>query len=229
MNPDQDDEYLVPLKDQRVFGAGLKRKRVQFIPPAQDPELSTAQHASAGQNVASYYESLVLAKPNTGSDPKSSVQNIPQDTPIADPQICEICKLPIQPPSSADTTLKPHESSLAHQVCLTHSHPPSHLDQRNKGLQYLSSYGWDPNSRQGLGPGGEGRLYPIKLKVKGDTLGVGAKLPKAVREAKVEKKPEKFDAKKVRKREAEAKKKAERLQQLFYQADDVNRYLGMEM
>ncbi|KAI9886252.1 MAG: hypothetical protein M1823_001923 [Watsoniomyces obsoletus] len=228
MNPNEDDEYLIPLKDQRVFGAGLKRKRVHFVPPAPELEGVTAQQPTRGESVASFYESLVL--PNSTNSPASVDPESPAPTTsTGETQICEICKLPIQPSITADTVPRPHESSLAHQVCLTHSHPPSHLDQRNKGLQYLSSYGWDPNDRRGLGPEGEGRLFPIKPKVKGDKLGIGAKLPKAVREAKVEKKPEKLDAKKIRKREAEAKRKAEKMHQLFYQADDVNRYLGMDV
>ncbi len=27
-----DDVYEIPLQDQRVFGAGIKRKRVKFVP-----------------------------------------------------------------------------------------------------------------------------------------------------------------------------------------------------
>ena len=31
-----DEEYTIPLKDKRVFGAGIKRKRVHFVPATHD-------------------------------------------------------------------------------------------------------------------------------------------------------------------------------------------------
>lgn len=33
---DEEDKYLIPLQDQRIFGAGIKGKRVHFIPPTTD-------------------------------------------------------------------------------------------------------------------------------------------------------------------------------------------------
>jgi hypothetical protein len=99
---------------------------------------------------------------------------------------------------------------LAHQVCLTHSHPPSHLDRNRKGLAYLSSYGWDPDARVGLGASGQGIQYPIKSKPKDDKLGIGVVLPKEADRRKKEK-VEKLDAGKIRKLHEKDKKKAERL------------------
>jgi hypothetical protein len=42
----------------------------------------------------------------------------------------EVCKLPIpsQLPGGTTDQRARHESSLAHQICLTHSHPPSHSE-----------------------------------------------------------------------------------------------------
>jgi hypothetical protein len=70
-----------------------------------------------------------------------------------------------------------HAASLAHQVCLAHSHPPSHLDRTRMGLLHLRARGWDPDARQGLGPEGRGIAYPVKAVAKGDRLGVGMASP----------------------------------------------------
>lgn len=133
---------------------------------------------------------------------------------------------------------RPHEASLAHQLCLTHSHPPSHLDRTRHGLRYLSAYGWDPDSRLGLGaPGREGIREPVKAKVKHDTVGLGVnsvdedwssskrdkdKSAQGAKPAKVVK----LNAKQARKGHAEARKKGEMLREMFYRGDDVQRYLG---
>lgn len=112
-------------------------------------------------------------------------------------------------------------------MCLKHSHPPSAIDRTRKGLSYLEAYGWDPDGRTGLGASGEGILYPIKANEKRDTVGLGVKTkPAKNAESLVKKKPDKFDAGRVRKMEDEGKKKREKLQQMFYQNDDVLRYLG---
>ncbi|KAI9751615.1 MAG: hypothetical protein M1815_001031 [Lichina confinis] len=231
-----DDEYTIPLQDQRVFGAGIKRKRVQFVPATSSSTadtVSTPKASSTGESVANFYESLVLAP--SRADPSARVtddfmpvidkESHTPDTRKDDRQLCEVCHLPLSSSGSQDGQ---HETSLAHQVCLEHSFPPSHLDPRNRGLQYLSSYGWDPNSRLGLGPSGEGRRFPVKTKVKKDTLGVGAEVPK--RDGKStgqdRKQKETLDAKRVKEREDDERRKAERLHQLFYQSEEVNRYLG---
>lgn len=121
--------------------------------------------------------------------------------------------------------IKPHETSLVHQVCLAHSHPPSHLDRNRAGVKYLSSYGWDPDSRLGLGAKGEGVRVPIKAKVKNDTVGLGVE--RAISKGQVvAKKVERLDAKGLRRKELEGKKREKRLQQMFYGADDVEKYLG---
>ena len=112
-------------------------------------------------------------------------------------------------------------------VCLTHSYPPSHLDRSRQGLKYLSSYGWDPDSRQGLGITGEGIRAPIKAKFKNDTVGLGVRIKgykKAPRTTAVERK----DAKQVRRMDMKERRTRERLQEMFYGSDDVEKYLGGE-
>jgi G-patch domain len=243
-----DDTYEIPLQEQRVFGAGIKRKRVKFVPSAAS---SPATHISSGASatsVSAFYLNLVLPSGDETSKEASPAPVSQSRTPNLsessqqsrseqlEPQICEICNLPhTSTPNggAAEETseerdalakLRPHEASLAHQVCLTHSHPPSHLDRNRKGLAYLSSYGWDPDARVGLGASGQGIQYPIKPKPKDDKLGIGVVLPKEADRRKKEK-VEKLDAGKVRKLHEKDKKKAERLREMFYRNDDVEQYL----
>ncbi|KAI9679270.1 MAG: hypothetical protein M1817_005289 [Caeruleum heppii] len=234
-----DEEYVVPLQDQRVFGAGLKRKRVQFVPsgssaPSVQPSRAHDEHH--GHSIGDYYLSLVL--PDSKRNPQAispvvSAHQEQMNRPLTTLPRCDVCHLPLDSdaasetivPSPPTTTTTPaHEASLAHQVCLTHSHPPSHLDRHRKGIQYLSSYGWDPDSRLGLGVAGEGIRAPIKGKVKRDTLGIGMKLPEkevGVRPKKVER----LDAKGVRRKEADLRKRGQKLQDLFYASEDLEKYL----
>lgn len=143
-----------------------------------------------------------------------------------------MCKLPVPKATDNETDkeLRPHEASLAHQICLTHSHPPSHLDRTRSGLRYLSTYGWDPDSRLGLGASGrEGIREPIKPRAKHGTAGLGTGLdrdgdPLPPRPAPV--KVQKLNAKQARNKIAEDKKRAERIRKTFYQNDEVLKYLG---
>ncbi|KAL2820485.1 hypothetical protein BDW59DRAFT_150781 [Aspergillus cavernicola] len=252
-NPYEDEDYFLPLEDQRVFGAGITRKRVPFV-RSSDHELSTLTSSApstpsgAGSSIANKYLSIVMQKPlsSSATNPGSSTttRTTTAAPPTADrsysapPPIystststptCEICNLPLPP--SEPNSHKPHESSLAHQACLSHSNPPSHLDRTRHGLRYLESYGWDPDSRLGLGaPGREGIREPVKGKPKADTVGLGAVLPSAAavekREKEKEKVQKKLNAKQVRKGHFDARRKGDKLREMFYRDDDVLRYLG---
>ena len=230
----EDEEYLIPLQDQRFFGAGIKRRRVQFVPPVPVSSSRAQPTVTHETSAASQYQSIVL--PSSQNVPDHKTKYILKDSHEQgrglEDSFCEICKLTVQPcdPGSSHPS-KPHEASLVHQACLSHSHPPSHLDRNHKGLQYLSSYGWDPDSRLGLGTLGEGRRFPIKPKVKNDTLGLGVQLARESQKGTggQKSKEEKLDAKGIRKRGEEEKKKSERLRQLFYQSEEVNRYLQTEV
>jgi hypothetical protein len=238
---EDEDTYEIPLQDQRVFGAGIKRKRVQFVPSTSTTSstlesIPNPSSTSSAKSIGDLYLRLVLPqeKSDAASTPTATA-SLSSDLPDArqstqEAQVCEVCKLPINSDSDTATSssvskVRPHEASLAHQVCLTHSHPPSHLDRNRKGLTYLSSYGWDPDARQGLGANGQGIQFPIKTKPKDDKLGIGVVLPKEGERRKKEK-PEKLDAGKVRKLYEKDKKRAEKLREMFYRNDDVERYLG---
>ncbi|TVY18640.1 hypothetical protein LARI1_G002874 [Lachnellula arida] len=243
----EEDTYEVPLQDQRVFGAGIKRKRVQFVPSSSKaPSIATS--STPAKSVSDLYLKLVLPGDSKGNAEEHETSRSAAAGSAASPgevadegQLCEICNLPfsdLAPPVSGDepettdilsqrppSKPRPHEASLAHQVCLTHSHPPSHLDRSRKGLAYLSAYGWDPDARLGLGASGQGIQFPIKTKPKDDKMGIGVVLPKPGEIMKKEK-PKKLDAGKVKKLYEKDKRKTERLREMFYQNEDVDRYLG---
>ncbi|KAI4203983.1 MAG: hypothetical protein LQ346_001695 [Caloplaca aetnensis] len=236
MVDESEDEYLVPLQDQRAFGAGIRRTQINFVSPRGPRSLQLgAPKPGAGDR----YLAIVLDQ-NGGNEGAKELQpdNVQQRSgdsksgvqKLGGQAVCEICNLPILADAVAldrleTTDIKPHEASLVHQVCLKHSHPPSHLDRNRQGLKYLSSYGWDPDSRQGLGATGTGIRDPIKANPKNNTLGVGAMaLAPANKVTKLP--PKKLDAKKVREAEVKGWKDRERLRNMFYQSDEVDKYLG---
>ncbi|KAL3493254.1 hypothetical protein BJX62DRAFT_201290 [Aspergillus germanicus] len=251
----EDEDYFLPLEDQRVFGAGISKKRVPFV-RSSDHELSTLTSSApstpsgTGNSIANKYLSIVMPKssaPSTSAPSITASDTVPPSTAATttttiDPPktdrsrsappspttstTCEICKLPLPTSETEVQSYKKHESSLAHQVCLTHSHPPSHLDRSRHGLRYLESYGWDPDSRRGLGATGEGIREPIKGKLKADTVGLGAALPSPAVEKRKKEKVQKLNAKQVRKGHVEARKRGEQLREMFYQDEKVLKYLG---
>ncbi|KAL4955111.1 hypothetical protein BDW69DRAFT_127265 [Aspergillus filifer] len=264
----EDEDYFLPLEDQRVFGAGITKKRVPFV-RSSDHELSTlassapATPASTGSSIANKYLSIVMKNSSSSESTPAPTAESETTTPatfmstatpnppaVADSSItvtdrshsappqpttntntsttttCEVCNLPLASTPNEDD--KSHESSLAHQVCLTHSHPPSHLDRKSHGLRYLESYGWNPDSRLGLGAEGrEGIRVPVKGKLKADTVGLGAVVPTSSSATKKRKeKVQKLNAKQVRKGHFDARRKGDKLRELFYQDDEVLRHLG---
>jgi hypothetical protein len=108
-------------------------------------------------------------------------------------------------------------------------------------VRYLSSYGWDPDARRGLGAREEGITAPIKATKKNDTAGLRERSGDLDDVEKRNRNPNpkggatqaaavvvaKSDAKQVRVRALEARKRAERLRATFY-GPDLERYLGPE-
>lgn len=223
----EDDEFLIPLTDQRIFGAGLKRKRVLFVPESNSriqPHGSntTAQSAQA-HTVRQSYLQVVLPDIDTQSRDKAKHEDHERRD-VAGGDLCPDCGLPTEPQ---------HSTSLLHLLSLPQSHPPSNLPRDAVGMRYLSSHGWDPDSRQGLGPQGEGRLYPVKAQEKHDRLGVGLEIPAHVKlEAQVKaggktaRKPPGLTAKQMRQHEAESKSRGARLREDFYGNGELEKYLG---
>ncbi|KAI0117753.1 hypothetical protein GGR51DRAFT_500022 [Nemania sp. FL0031] len=223
---DYDEAEEVPLQHKRPFGSGLKRKRVIFVPASSGTlnSVNESKPSEPSKSVSDIYLSIVLPK-----DTKETVST-PDEINATVPKICDVCKLPVDAHSDVssvgESSSRPHEASIAHQVCLTHSHPPSALDRSRMGLGVLQAQGWDPDARNGLGATNQGISFPLKAKPKNDTLGLGVKVPKDVAAQKKEK-PRLLDAKKVRKMVAEDKKRHERLRHQFYGNPDVEKYLGL--
>jgi hypothetical protein len=225
---DNKDEYYVPLEDQRVFGAGIKRKRIAFV-PASTTTTTQPPTIPNTTSIADQYLSIVLAGSSATAKDKS-----------VQPTAADTTDRPNDSTPPLDTRSPPHhpkQSSIAHQLTLEHSHPPSHLDRSRAGLRYLTSYGFDPDSRTGLGARGEGIRYPLKPQPKHDTVGLRERIDDEASAAMIakskrdearekEKRVVMVDAKEVRRRDGEAKRKAERLRRVFYASDDVEKYLG---
>ena len=211
---DDDDEDDTRLEHKKPFSAGLRRKLIKFV-PASNEEISNPEQKRAAstpaKSIQDIYLNIVMPPRDTASAPPESP---------APHRICELCQLPL-----GEGELVKHETSIAHQVCLEHSHPPSALDRSRMGLGVLQSQGWDPDARKGLGASQQGVQYPIKAKQKEDTLGIGLQVPKDLEKWKKEK-FQKLDAAKVRKKVAEDKKRREKLQRQFYGNTDIEKYLG---
>lgn len=249
---DSDEEYYeVPLRDQRYFGAGIKRKRVHFVPSTTSLPASPKNTSKDGSKSSASERYLAVVFKKSQSEPPlekesaevarddnhqvatQSLQEGIKSQTIAAPTdtICDVCKLPVD--SSHAGGSDKHTASLVHQICLPHSHPPSALDRKRKGINILQSYGWDPDARLGLGASNEGILHPVKAKEKRDTVGLGHGVQyeeeARIKPRKVIPKPKeikKLDAGKVRALDVEQKRKDKRLRDMFYASDDVERYLG---
>ncbi|CAG8197642.1 unnamed protein product [Penicillium salamii] len=233
-----DEDYSLPPETQRPFTSGIRRKPVPFV-RSSNLDTTTTRSTSSGRNVADAYLSIVMkTAPNTSpntptcqSPPARAIQSAPasaEATPPPNPEVpelCTVCKLPLG--TNPET---PHEASLAHQVCLEHSHPPSHIDRTRTGFRYLANQGWNPDERLGLGASGrEGIREPIKASMKFDTAALGTgldkdgdPLPKKPPPPKVQK----LNAKQVRKKFEEDRNRAERMRKVFNQDERILKYLG---
>ncbi|KAJ4153426.1 hypothetical protein LMH87_009912 [Akanthomyces muscarius] len=236
---DHEEHDEIPLHHKRAFGAGLKRKKVEFV-RAQDPDdyisaLPSTRRTSSV--VGDLYASIVLGSSNSSTPSRADTANTDAEnggraestsghpSPQQPASVCPICSLAIT------TTVEAHEASLAHQVSLEHSHPPSALDRSRMGLRALASQGWDPDARVGLGrAGGEGTRYPIRVTPKEDVLGVGATLPERTEEEKKAEAAAKearrqLTAKERKARAKEERDKAARFQAEIYGRQDLDRFL----
>lgn len=244
-----DDTYEIPLQDQRVFGAGIKRKRVRFVPSSSNLSTSTLPASrTSGASIGDFYLNLVLPKGQKSAieqNEEAGARSGGGDS----PPICDICNLPLEStasPPHEETKTKheqqqihaaaqlqkstPHEAALAHQVSLPHSHPPSHIDRHRLGLSYLKTYGWDPDSRTGLGASGQGSRFPVKTAQKYDKLGVGAEVPRGVGargsgRVEKEKRKTRLDAGATRRGMKKEEEKMRGLREEVYGRVDVERLL----
>jgi len=233
MATEADNEYYLPLVDQRVFGAGIKRKRVAFV-PAKNDETSSSIPTAKPSNAANRYLSIVMKTAEPESETPSTVKSETKEQAVPLPLTCEICGQKVS--EGRGVSVNSHETSIAHQMCLEHSHPPSHLDRSHVSLKYLQEYGWDPDARGGLGARREGIRVPIKAKQKNDSAGLGLlqndgdNSNEARQKRKVDSKENhtdvvKLNAKEVRRMEEGKSRRAEKLHRSVY-GEDLSRYLG---
>jgi hypothetical protein len=238
--PEDEEDYYLPPEHQRPFTSGIRRKRVQFVRSSDLDTTTAPPPSSSGTSIADKYLSIVMQKANT--TPSTPTQTLAPTRPSSappqpthpDPSLCEICNLPLTSSSSSSSNSHPHESSIAHQVCLTHSHPPSHLDRTRPGLRYLSSYGWDLDARVGLGAAGrEGIREPVKPRTQTDTAGLGTGIDRdgdVVKKVPVVKAQKKLlNAKQVRKKAEEERRRGERMRKAFHANEEVLKYLGEDV
>lgn len=224
-----DDEDDIPLHHKPAFGAGLKRKRVEFVKAKEsNVGISATATSSSGRLIGDLYASIVLRKSSAGEDDvEKPAKDSDKPRESDEPEICSICSFPIT------TSLQDHESTLAHQVSLAHSHPPSSLDRSRIGLRALASQGWDPDARVGLGREGEGVRYPIKVASKDDTLGIGAaeEIKRRQEEAAKKKQPvvqeevKVLSAKELKLQAAKERQKGVKLQAEIFGRGDLDKYL----
>src|SRR5271168_498650 len=101
---EEDDEYFLPLEDQRVFGAGIKRKRIAFVPSSTLESVASTPTKAVATTSHDRYLSIIEKK--RGGDAQSTEAQSPTATPIAEaPQnLCPICHLPL---SGIDTATSP--------------------------------------------------------------------------------------------------------------------------
>src|SRR5947209_3987273 len=97
---EKDDEYFLPLEDQRVFGAGIKRKRIAFVPSSTLE--SVASTPTKATTTTSHDRYLSIIEKKLSGDDQSTEAQSPTATSIAEaPQnVCPICRLPL---SASDT------------------------------------------------------------------------------------------------------------------------------
>ena len=141
----EEDEYEIPLRDQRYFGAGIKRKRIQFVPSTSNEAAVQSLPTTPSQSAADKYLSIVFkdsapaeraasappaesaARDEISESTRADTEDVAKNGTLGQP--CAICGRPVTTKNMATT----HESSIAHQICLQHSHPPSHIDRTRKG------------------------------------------------------------------------------------------------
>jgi hypothetical protein len=219
--------YMSSMPRTLPFGSGLHKRTIAFVPASDGSLQSTISlpETKSSQSAVDLYLSIVSPDRHLASTLSSEV---------ARSVLCDVCKLPLTSsvpngdntlPSTSSTYSEhyAHANTLAHQVCLPHSHPPSAVDRTRLGLSVLESHGWDPDSRRGLGATGQGIAVPLKPKAKLGNAGIGAVVTtRAPKKEKVKR----LDAGKVRKMVKEESKKTDRLRRQLFGNQDLEKYLG---
>ena len=182
-----------------------KRPEIQFQQQSEDvsTEGELPPKPDRGEIVASFYRSItsrpVTDPPSPSSEDVLLIEPPPKTEPV---QLCPTCQLPL--PSDPKLQRK-HNCSVAHLSKVVDARPPPvnplHIDKSSYGYKVLLSQGWSDQERHGIGAeDNKGRREPVKAsRVKNDTVGLGIKGKKNVKEAIQETKSIQ-SAKEIRKR-----------------------------
>lgn len=182
-----------------------KRPEIQFQQQSEDVsrEGEVPPKPDRGEIVASFYRSItsppITDPPSPSSEDVLLIEPPPETEPV---QLCPTCQLPL--PSDAKLQRK-HNCSVAHLSKVVDARPPPvnplHIDKSSYGYKVLLSQGWSDQERHGIGAeDNKGRREPVKAsRVKNDTVGLGIKGKKNVKEAIQETKSIQ-SAKEIRKR-----------------------------
>lgn len=206
---DDADISTVPFVEQPAYGRKLWKKPINFVPASNSTPLAAPSKLD-GRSFAEQYLAIVF--PNGQPPPKTDAF-----------PTCGICGAPVK-----ESDHRMHYLSPIHQAALPEIHTPSGIDRTRLGLKLLQRHGFDVDSRMGLGATGQGMLFPIVPREKRDKLGLGVdkKMVEKERKEALAPKGVTLDAGQVRKLDAQQKKRHEKLQDMFYGDDKLDRYLG---
>lgn len=213
-NFDDADLSTAPFVQHPAYGRGLWKNPIQFVSAAPDTPTTTTTPGGNGKSIVERYMAIMF--PNGQPQPKAEAY-----------PLCGICG---EPAKESDPRM--HYLSPAHQAALPRAPIPSAIDRTRMGLKYMAKHGYDVDARIGLGAGGQGMLFPLVPKEKRDKFGLG--IDKKEYEKKrslggasaAEVKAGTLDAGKIRKLEKVEKRKHEKLHRMFYQSEEVEKYLG---
>ncbi|KAL1896930.1 hypothetical protein Cpir12675_002578 [Ceratocystis pirilliformis] len=227
----------IPLCLKTPFSSGIRRQKVAFVKASLPGDLPDNHRSTktGDSNVSDLYLQLVAGAGSASEKVTDYENELESPEPASattastsEVTMCDVCKITVDT-SQGHNRWNEHEASVAHELSLPHSHPPSALDRSRMGLGYLKSYGWDPDSRRGLGVAEQGMQYPIKAKVKDGNLGIGYKdssvgvgTGTGVSKAK----PHVLTARERHRARQKEQETARRLHEEFFYNDDVLRYLS---
>ena len=230
------DKLLQPAEAESVNIPGTKRRCVHFVSErGDDGDLGKASAApSVVRSAADLYAGVVFR--NRYQSAADAIQAVAQpgldDSNIAR---CDICGATV---GNRDGPDESHGISLAHQLSLPQSKPPSAIDRKHNAFRYMSAQGWDPDEGKGLGAAGQGRVRPIDAKKRKDRAGIDV-TKKPNEDEEVNSRRENEKSHKVIKRSLTRREQREetrkkrhqdnKFEDLFYGNEEVYKYLGIKL
>ena len=168
-----------------------KRPEIQFQRSSEDVPTKgeVPPEPDRGEIVASFYRSIIsppVTSPLPPSPSSKDVLFIESPSETESTNRCSVCQLPLP---SDPKLVRQHNCSVAHLSQVADPRPPPvnplHIDKSSFGYKVLLSQGWNDKGRHGIGADdNKGRREPVKAsRVKNDTVGLGIKGKKNIKEA----------------------------------------------